>query len=254
MLFILDRSYQIVEMNHGAKKLLYYEEKDTLGPSFKKLLYPGSIKLWDQVAKGIIHGPERERTLQLTFLNNHGQLFPAQCKVLYFPDGQYLKQKIIVTSIEVSLQKEAPEDTLPLHLQKTQDGLAQKSPIKKSHKYILNTSDIEKIHSIKKYIVAHLDEPLPAILELAHTLGTNEFKLKSGFKELYGITVFQFIKDQRLRKAYALILYTNKRIGAIAKLVGLKKGNHLSREFKKRYGYTPTELRLLSSHPENYYS
>lgn len=254
MLFFLDRSQEIIKMNSGVKKLLHYQENDILGLPFKKLLFTDSLKLWDQVVKGIISGPERERTLQLVFLTNYGLMLPAQCKVLYFPDEQYLNQKIIVTSIKVSLQREAPEDIIYLDLQKTHGGQTQKSTNKKDHKYILNTSDIEMIHSIKKYIVTHLDEPLPAILDLAHTMGTNEYKLKMGFKELYGITVFQFIKDQRIRKAHTLIQNTNKKIGNISKLVGFKQGNHLTREFKKRYGYTPTELRLLSSHLKYYYS
>ncbi|MCK0134174.1 helix-turn-helix domain-containing protein [Arenibacter sp. S6351L] len=253
MLFFLDRSRNIIKMNNGVKKLLHYEENDILGLTFKKLLYTDSHKVWDQGVKGIISGPERETTLQLSFLTNYGLLFPAQCKVLYFPDEQYLNQKIIVTSIKVSLQREAPEDILNLDLQKTHGGRTQIPKNKKGHKYILNTLDIEMIHSIKKYIVAHLNESIPDILDLAHTMGTNEYKLKNGFKELYGMTVFQFIKDQRLRKAHTLIQYTNKKIGYIARSVGFKQGNHLAREFKKRYGYTPTELRLLSSHLNYYY-
>lgn len=253
MLFFLDTSYNIIKMNRGAKRLLHYEENDILGLSFKKLLYPDSFTLWDQAVKEIISGPERERTLQLSFMTNYNLLLPAHCKVLYFSDEQYLKQKIIVTSFKVSLQREAPEDLLYADLQKTHNVQAQKSTNKKDQKHILNTSDVEMIHSIKKYIVAHLDEKLPAILDLAHTMGTNEYKLKNGFKELYGMTIPQFIKDQRLRRAHTLIQNTNKNIGTISKAVGFKQGNHFTREFKKRYSYTPTELRLLSSHLKYFY-
>src|SRR5690606_7861742 len=109
----------------------------------------------------------------------------------------------------------------------------------------------ESIRTAEKYILDHLNEPLPILMDLAHTLGTNEFKLKWGFKELYGMTIFQFIKEQRLRKAHVLVRYTNNKIVAIARSVGFKHGNHLSREFKKRYGYNPTELRKISVLAEN---
>lgn len=72
---------------------------------------------------------------------------------------------------------------------------------------------------------------------------TNEYKLKKGFKELNGMTVFQFLKEERLRKAHVLVEHSNKSFKEIAKMVGFKNSTHFSREFNIRYGYRPKALR-----------
>ena len=113
----------------------------------------------------------------------------------------------------------------------------------KSNKSFLQLSDIDKIRAIGEYIKSHLEEELPSLKDMALAFGTNEFKLKRGFKELYGMTVFQFLKEERLRKAHIIVDHSDKSFKEIAKMVGFKSATHFSREFKKRYGYRPKELR-----------
>lgn len=245
LLFILDESYQIEEMGSETKKLLQYEENDTLGLDFKRLLYADSRKFWARTIKKIVDGSEREKTVKLNFMTKKGLLFPTHCKVMYFPDGQCLKGKTMVTSINISIQKKALDESLHRkvygHLQKKSLG---PDKIKKKNRILL--SDLESIRSARDYISNHLDGPL-SLKDIARSIGTNELKLKMGFREICDMTVFQFIKEERLRKAHALVLYTNKNIGFIAGLVGFKQGNHLSREFKKKYGHSPTELRMSAA-------
>ena len=83
-------------------------------------------------------------------------------------------------------------------------------------------------------------------MELAHEFGTNEYKLKKGFKELYGMTVFQFLKNERLRNAHVLVKSSTVPFKRIARQNGFKNATHFSREFKARYGYTPSDLRANS--------
>ena len=111
---------------------------------------------------------------------------------------------------------------------------------------LLNMVDFDNLRRVKDYILDNLDEPLPSIKTLAQLCWTNEYKFKRGFKELYAMTPFQYQKNERLRRAHVLIEYSNKTIGAIAQMVGFKIGNHLAREFKKKYGYSPTALRKSS--------
>ena len=111
---------------------------------------------------------------------------------------------------------------------------------------LLNMVDFDNLRRVKDYILDNLDETLPSIKTLAQLCWTNEYKFKRGFKELYAMTPFQYQKNERLRRAHVLIEHSNKTIGSIAKMVGFKKGNHLAREFKKKYGYSPTALRKSS--------
>ncbi|WP_146032831.1 AraC family transcriptional regulator, partial [Arenibacter sp. NBRC 103722] len=75
---------------------------------------------------------------------------------------------------------------------------------------------------------------------------TNEFKLKYGFKELYGTTVFKYLVQERLRKAKTLVQYTQLNFKSIAKMVGFKSVPHFSRTFSEQYGYSPKIFRKKS--------
>ena len=113
----------------------------------------------------------------------------------------------------------------------------------KSKKPQLSATDIKKIRKIHDHILDNSDRPLMPLRELAHSFGTNEYKLKQGFKQLYNQTVFGFVINERLRKASVLIQHTQISIKEVAHISGFKSAPHFSRVFKEKYGYTPRELR-----------
>ena len=69
----------------------------------------------------------------------------------------------------------------------------------------LSFADIRKIREGRNIILNNLEAELPSLKDFAHQLGTNEFKLKYGFRELYGTSVYRFLLQERLRKAKMLI-------------------------------------------------
>src|SRR5690606_35759667 len=93
------------------------------------------------------------------------------------------------------------------------------------------------------FLINNLERDLPPLNELARELGTNTFKLKYGFKELYNTSVFRFLRNERLRKAKMLIQYGDRPFKTIAHLCGFKSVPSFSATFKSEFGYTPTELR-----------
>ena len=102
---------------------------------------------------------------------------------------------------------------------------------------------MRKIREGRDLIMNNLENELPSLKEFAHQLGTNEFKLKYGFKQLYGTSVYRFLLQERLRKSKMLIQHTDHSIKTIAYQTGFKSIPHFSRVFKKTFGYTPTALR-----------
>jgi AraC-like DNA-binding protein len=99
---------------------------------------------------------------------------------------------------------------------------------------------IRKVHDM---IINDVKKDLPKLKDLALQMGTNEFKLKYGFKQLYGTTIFKFLVQERLRKAKTLIQYTSLSIKTIAHMTGFKSIPHFSRAFKEKYGKSPSDLR-----------
>ena len=54
---------------------------------------------------------------------------------------------------------------------------------------VLRQTDIERIREAKDIVIRNMKQPL-SLMELARQVGLNEFKLKRGFRRVFGKTVF----------------------------------------------------------------
>jgi AraC-like DNA-binding protein len=83
-----------------------------------------------------------------------------------------------------------------------------------------------------------------SLQSLSKTFCLNEFKLKKGFKELFGETVFGYIHSLRMQHAKDLLLDGELNVNEISGKVGYKNPNHFSTAFKKQFGITPSLVRV----------
>jgi len=242
---INDRGF-ILKTNHRVQELLGYDQGAFLDVPFIDLLTNDSRKGWKKLLKELNRSSISEMTVNLTFMEQTGLKLPANCHVIRLPSHPDNKARIIITSFDMVQNKGIKERKIE---KKVERELQEHQLISKKGKKetpFLRTADLENLRKVESYIMDNLDKPLPSIKTLAQLCWTNEYKFKKGFKELYAMTPFQYQKNERLRRAHVLIEYSNKTIGAIAQMVGFKIGNHLAREFKKKYGYSPTALRKSS--------
>ena len=103
-------------------------------------------------------------------------------------------------------------------------------------------SDARLIQKVYDYILGHLEEPLPSVKELARMFGTNEFKLKEGFRHFLHTSIYQFYTDERLKRAYFMIEQTEIPLKRIAQMNGFNSYPNFSRTFKRRFGMSPKDL------------
>ena len=94
-----------------------------------------------------------------------------------------------------------------------------------------------------------------SLKSFALELGTNTHKLKYGFREMFGTSVYRFLKCERLRKAKILVQYGDESIKCIAHSCGFKSVAHFTRSFSKEFGSPPRTARKRSPprtcpHPE----
>jgi len=115
--------------------------------------------------------------------------------------------------------------------------------------FVLRKDDIEKIRSARDILIGCLDEP-PTISVLARRVGINEFKLKNGFKRVFGQTIFGYLREHRLEKARTLLEKREMNVAEIAYEVGYNNPAHFACAFRKRYGMNPG--RLLSQNGKSY--
>lgn len=111
-----------------------------------------------------------------------------------------------------------------------------------SKQFIKTTKDKQKLIEAKEILVNRIDNP-PTIMELSKLIGINEYKLKKGFKELFGTTVFGYIHGIRMSLAKKLLLGTDKTAQEIAYETGYNSPQHFSKAFKSTFGVSPNSIR-----------
>ena len=100
--------------------------------------------------------------------------------------------------------------------------------------------DMDGLRRAKDIIDADIANA-PSLHELAGLVYLNDFKLKTGFKELFGMPVHAYIIDKRLERAYCLLEDGKCRVSDVAQLVGYNHLGQFAEKFKKKYGITPSE-------------
>ena len=102
--------------------------------------------------------------------------------------------------------------------------------------------DFEAIRKAKKIMETDPSEHL-IISRLADKAGINEFKLKIGFREIFGISPYKYLTKIRLDMAKELLEDTDYTIGEIADKVGFETHNGFSMCFKNAFGILPSRYR-----------
>jgi AraC-like DNA-binding protein len=104
--------------------------------------------------------------------------------------------------------------------------------------YVKTGYDKERLLYAREYLKQHVESP-PSLPELSRILGINEYKLKKGFKELFGNTVFGYLADLRLDMARDYLLEKKKPASEIAFDLGYSSVQHFSTAFKNKFGVSP---------------
>jgi AraC family transcriptional regulator, transcriptional activator of the genes for pyochelin and ferripyochelin receptors len=102
-------------------------------------------------------------------------------------------------------------------------------------------TDREKLYFVRDYIMENAFQPLQ-LASLSRMSGLNEYKLKSGFKELFKTSVIDFLINYRLEKARLMMIQQQLPVGEIAYLTGYSSPQYFIRAFKKRFGCTPGSM------------
>ena len=107
-----------------------------------------------------------------------------------------------------------------------------------SLRHPLKRSDIERIYQARELVTQHLDNP-PSLLDLACAVGLNDCTLKRGFRQVFGTTVFGYIRQQRLTKARQLLQDTEMSVAEVTCLVGYMHPGHFAAAFRREFGVSP---------------
>jgi len=128
--------------------------------------------------------------------------------------------------------------------------IAHLKPLSIKSSFSLKEEDMLKIKHARKLVETDLQKPI-SLMELSRKVGINDFKLKKGFKELTGETVFGYLYDLRMQTAYKYLAEENKAVNEVAYLVGYKNAQHFITAFKRKYQTLPGKLNKLNKNSAN---
>lgn len=114
-------------------------------------------------------------------------------------------------------------------------------PIKEKRAYF-SKSNVEKVKNIEKLITKNIEkkytlEYLSKIYDISLTT------MKKCFKEMFGISIYAYVKQHKIQKAANLLLETGSNILQIANCVGYNNGSKFASAFKDIIGISPKEYR-----------
>jgi AraC-like DNA-binding protein len=218
--FVLDSNYKILDFNFTVVERLKYESEAIQTLLFETLLDDSSKLVWNNLLQQVGSDVPFFVTTELLFLTVDGFKLPLFCTV----SNSLVNPFVFVVSVEVFL-KDSP--------------FLKAIPSLATEKARAEAAVIANVHT---YILEHLDAPLPSLKSLALLFGSEEHKIRNGFREHYHTSVYQFYQDERLKKAYLLILQTDLPLKEIAYQCGFGMYLNFYKAFRKKYGFSPSEL------------
>lgn len=108
----------------------------------------------------------------------------------------------------------------------------------------ISATDTERLMNCRTYLSENFLKQL-TLEEISRNAMLNEFKLKRGFKKLFGTTVFGYIQQLRLNHAQTLLLSGGFTVGEVAAVIGYASDSAFIRAFRQCYGYSPGKYRTV---------
>ncbi len=123
-------------------------------------------------------------------------------------------------------------ELLSLHFQQEENPNGEYCP------FLVDEQNVLKIRKAKEIIISRMAEP-PSLQELSNEIGLNLKKLKEGFKQIYGDTVYSFLFDYKMEYSRKLLESNQFNVNEVGLQVGYSTASHFIAAFKKKFGTTP---------------
>ncbi len=240
--FIFNQGRYILDIVEENSLLLYNPQQEL---PINLELSPKSWVVAILITIKKFHGLFSQEADYITFLSNDNK------DKKYYNDGKVSPSMAIVLnqlinynlhpSIKNLYFKGKAYELLSLYFNRSEDANIEQCP------FLVDESNVTKIRKAKDIIISKLAEP-PSLQELSDEIGLNLKKLKEGFKQIYGDTVFGFLFDYKMEVSRKLLETGEHNVNEVGLKVGYSTASHFIAAFKKKYGTTPKKyIMSLSS-------
>ena len=173
---------------------------------------------------------------QISFLNNEnaGNKLYKEKKIgpmIAIVLNQMYQQSMDLTMYTLYLRGKVFE-LMSLYFSKDKEMDIEQCP------FLADDNNIKKIKLAKEIIISRMMEP-PTLVELAKEVDISLKKLKQGFKQVYGSSVFSFLLDYKMQVSKRLLSSGKYNVNEVALKIGYSTATHFINAFKKKFGTTP---------------
>ncbi len=123
-------------------------------------------------------------------------------------------------------------ELLSLYFNKSEDPSIEQCP------FLVDEENIRKIRKAKEIVLERMIDP-PSLEQLAVEIGLSLKKLKEGFKELYGETVYAYLLEYKMEEARRMLTSQKYNVNEVGLKLGYSSASHFIAAFKKKFGTTP---------------
>ncbi len=160
------------------------------------------------------------------------------------PAMSVVLSQILGTKVHESMQslyfKGKVYELLSLFFNKSEDADVEQCP------FLVDEENVRKIRKAKEIILNQMSEP-PTLQALSAEIGLNINKLKEGFKQLYGDTVYGYLLDHKMNEARSMLNSKQFNVNEISLKLGYSTSSHFIAAFKKKFGTTPKKYLMSVS-------
>ena len=126
-------------------------------------------------------------------------------------------------------------ELLSLYFNRPADANVEQCP------FLVDEENVVKIKRAKEIIISQMAEP-PTLLELSKEINLPLKRLKEGFKQIYGDSVFSFLFDYKMEVARQLLATGSHNVNEVGLRLGYSTASHFIASFKKKFGTTPKKF------------
>jgi AraC-like DNA-binding protein len=219
--FVLDASFSLKSFTPEVNCFLGYSESELINLSLSDIITAASFQQLQEILNTSVSLPI---TIALDFTPKELLPVTVSCSI-----GKLINRSEIILNLVTPVRQDS------------YNPLAYENENEKHSK--TRKADALLIQKLYDYILAHLEEPLPSLKVLSSTFGTNEHKLKDGFRHFFKTSIYQFYNDERLKRAYFMIEHSGIPLKNISVMNGFNNYPTFSKSFKKRFGFSPNEMK-----------
>ncbi|POS03043.1 AraC family transcriptional regulator [Flavobacterium croceum DSM 17960] len=236
--FIFNQGGYSIDLNE-EKSMLFYNPQKELPLHLE--LHPNSWVISIVISIKKFHGLFSNQAEHIPFLSEENK------------DRKYYKETNISPSMAIVLNqlfhyhlnpsiknlyyKGKAYELLSLYFNRSEDANVEQCP------FLIDEENVLKIRKAKEIVLENMAEP-PTLEVLSEQVGLSLKKLKLGFKQIYGDTVYGFLFDYKMEYARQLLDSGSYNVNEVGLKIGYSTASHFIAAFKKKFGITPKKYLL----------